>query len=149
MRGNEPNSSCGLIVWFGIGITYLRFFYGLKAQGIDRRELPYRAPLQPYLAMYSISMIFLILLFANYTVFIKGHWDTASFITSYLVRFRLAPSGFPWLIFFFSPLHTASHASPERLPGRTRLEAIHPASSPERVRQLGSRVATCAGFTLD
>jgi amino acid permease len=34
-----------------IGITYLRFFYGLKAQGINRRELPYRAPLQPYLTM--------------------------------------------------------------------------------------------------
>lgn len=39
--------------------------------------------------MYSVSMIFLILFFANYTVFIKGHWDTASFITSYLVRSRL------------------------------------------------------------
>lgn len=89
MRENQTNSSCGLIVWFGIGITYLRFFYGLKAQGIDRRELPYRAPLQPYLTIYSVSMIFLILFFANYTVFIKGHWDTASFITSYLVRLRL------------------------------------------------------------
>ncbi|GAA5876887.1 hypothetical protein JCM3774_000799 [Rhodotorula dairenensis] len=86
-------ASCGLVVWFGIGITYLRFFYGLKAQGIDRKELPFRAPLQPYLTIYALTMIFLILFFANYTVFIDGQWDTASFITSYL-PFMLLPTGY-------------------------------------------------------
>ena len=29
--------------------SYLRFYYGCKAQGIDRKAFPYVAPLQPYL----------------------------------------------------------------------------------------------------
>ncbi|KAL3708411.1 hypothetical protein TMatcc_006395 [Talaromyces marneffei ATCC 18224] len=38
----------GLIGWIVIEVTYLRFFYGLKRQGISQNELPYRGPLQPY-----------------------------------------------------------------------------------------------------
>ncbi|KAM0752661.1 hypothetical protein T439DRAFT_286816 [Meredithblackwellia eburnea MCA 4105] len=45
-------SVCGLITWAGIAFTYIRFFNGLRAQGIQRTNetLVYRAPLQPYAA---------------------------------------------------------------------------------------------------
>ena len=43
----------GLSSWFGIAITYIRFYRGLKAQGIDRKSLPYRSPLQPFAGWYA------------------------------------------------------------------------------------------------
>lgn len=46
----------GLIAWCGIGITYLRFYEGLKAQGINRRSLPYSSRLQPFAAWYALIM---------------------------------------------------------------------------------------------
>ncbi len=44
------NYLLGLMSWFGISITYIRFYAGLKAQGIDRKNLPYYNRLNPYLA---------------------------------------------------------------------------------------------------
>jgi amino acid transporter len=51
----------GLMTWFGICVTYIRFYAGTKAQGIDRRTLPYYSNLQPYAAWYgAITCIFII-----------------------------------------------------------------------------------------
>lgn len=41
---------CGMISWTGILWTSIRWNKGLKAQGIDRKTLPYKAPFQPYLS---------------------------------------------------------------------------------------------------
>ena len=46
-------SVAGLMSWFGICVTYLRFYAGAKAQGIDRRSLPYHSWTQPYAAWYG------------------------------------------------------------------------------------------------
>lgn len=54
-------SVCGLLTWWGICLTSTRFYAGLKAQGIDRKMLPYRAPFQPFLAYYG-------LIFCTYTL---------------------------------------------------------------------------------
>ena len=43
----------GLMTWFGISFTYLRFYEGLKAQNIDRTTLPFYSKLQPYAAWYA------------------------------------------------------------------------------------------------
>lgn len=67
-----------------ICIVYLRFFYGCKAQNIDRNELPWKGPLQPYLAWLSLSFFTLLLLTSGYTTFIHGHWDTETFVSSYI-----------------------------------------------------------------
>ncbi|KAK0440805.1 amino acid permease [Armillaria borealis] len=74
----------GLMSWFGISITYIRFYAGLKAQGIDRKKLPYYNRLNPYLAWYSMIFSIIIVFFCGWSVFLKGHWATDSFITSYL-----------------------------------------------------------------
>ena len=50
----------GLIAWCGISTTYLRFYEGLKSQGIDRRSLPYSSRLQPFAAWYALIMCALI-----------------------------------------------------------------------------------------
>jgi len=44
----------GLMTWFGISVTYIRFYKGMRAQGIDRRTLPYWTRLQPYAAWWGI-----------------------------------------------------------------------------------------------
>ena len=36
-------------------LTYLRFYHGLKTQGISRDTFPYRAPFQPYLSYFGVS----------------------------------------------------------------------------------------------
>lgn len=64
-------SIAGLLTWFGIcawpslsplvrvliymtGVTYIRFYAGLKVQGIDRKTtLPYYTNLQPFAAWYG------------------------------------------------------------------------------------------------
>ncbi len=52
----------GLSSWFGIAVTYIRFHRGLKAQGIDRKTLPYRSPLQPFAGWYAAIGCFMVAL---------------------------------------------------------------------------------------
>ena len=42
----------GLLTWFGIAVTYLRFRKGMIAQDFDLSRLPYRNKLNPYAAWY-------------------------------------------------------------------------------------------------
>ena len=50
----------GLMTWFGISVTYIRFYKGFKLQGFDRKTLPYAHFLQPYAAWYGLVMCLLI-----------------------------------------------------------------------------------------
>lgn len=50
----------GLMTWFGIAVTYIRFYAGVKAQGLDRSKLPYSSKLQPYAAWYAAISCLLI-----------------------------------------------------------------------------------------
>jgi yeast amino acid transporter len=43
----------GLMTWFGIAVTYIRFYAGAKEQGLDRRTLPYFSNLQLFAAWYT------------------------------------------------------------------------------------------------
>jgi amino acid transporter len=44
----------GLMTWFGICLTYIRFYKGMKAQGYERKHLPFASPLQPFAAWYAM-----------------------------------------------------------------------------------------------
>ncbi|KAH6693820.1 arginine permease [Plectosphaerella plurivora] len=72
----------GFVCWGGIAVCHLRFMAALKAQGIDRATLPYRAPFQPYLSWYGLFFIALIVLTNGFTVFID--WNTSDFFASYV-----------------------------------------------------------------
>jgi len=53
----------GLLTWWTILCSYLRFYYGLKKQGLSRDSHPYKAPWQPWLSWYGIIWFTLIVLF--------------------------------------------------------------------------------------
>ncbi|KAF9513613.1 hypothetical protein BS47DRAFT_1344102 [Hydnum rufescens UP504] len=74
----------GLMTWFGIAFTYVRFYAGLKAQGYDRSELPFYSRLQPYAAWYVVVSTVVVCFFSGFQVFLKGGWNRADFITNYL-----------------------------------------------------------------
>ncbi|PLW16975.1 hypothetical protein PCASD_10902 [Puccinia coronata f. sp. avenae] len=77
-------SVSGKLTWVGILITYLRFDAGVKAQNMNRDRFPYKSYFRTSGAIYSLVICCLILLFNSFSVFIKGHWNTATFITGYL-----------------------------------------------------------------
>ncbi|THH02885.1 hypothetical protein EW026_g33 [Hermanssonia centrifuga] len=77
-------SIAGLMTWFGICFTYIRFHKGLKAQGFDRTKLPFHSKLQPYAAWYAMIFCLVICIFSGWAVFLKDSWDTATFVTNYL-----------------------------------------------------------------
>ena len=53
-------SITGLLTWGVIFVSYLRFYYGLKRQGIRRDTFAYQAPFQPYLSWAGLALTFLI-----------------------------------------------------------------------------------------
>ncbi|KAG2062158.1 amino acid permease [Suillus hirtellus] len=75
----------GLMTWFGISVTYLRFYKGLQVQGIDRKTLPYYTNLQPYAAWWGVVTTITICFFSGWSVFLKGKWNSAIFVTDYIL----------------------------------------------------------------
>lgn len=71
-----------LINFSVICVTYLRFHAALKAQGVDRGTLPYRARLQPFAAWYGLVGCSVMAFVGGYTVFLPGKWDVPTFLFS-------------------------------------------------------------------
>jgi len=81
---SNMSSVSGMFNWLGICVTSIRFRQGLKAQGISPENLPWHSKLMPYAAYWGLAWTSIIILFADWSVFLKGNWNTASFITNYL-----------------------------------------------------------------
>jgi amino acid transporter len=77
-------SVAGLLTWFGISITYIRFYKGMKAQRFDRTTLPYHSNLQPYAAWYAMCSIGVIIFLNGWSVFLRGPWHPSTFVTNYI-----------------------------------------------------------------
>lgn len=73
-----------LIVWTSICITYVRFYQGMKHQGIPRNSLPFRAPFQPYLAWFAIIFSSTVAFFNGFDCFFPGKFSAKSFIPPYI-----------------------------------------------------------------
>ncbi|PYH92569.1 hypothetical protein BO71DRAFT_485312 [Aspergillus ellipticus CBS 707.79] len=73
-----------LISWVVLEVTVLRFFAGLKAQGLSRDRLPYRSPWQPYASWVTLFMVSMVLIFSGFDIFVKGNFTASGFLTSYL-----------------------------------------------------------------
>lgn len=58
----------GLMAWFGIAITYLRFYKGMKCHGIDRSALPYASKFNPYAAWYALIICPVVCLVSAYSL---------------------------------------------------------------------------------
>ncbi|KAB8068757.1 amino acid permease/ SLC12A domain-containing protein [Aspergillus leporis] len=74
----------GLIAWATLCVCYIRFYAGMKAQGIPRETLPWKAPLQPYAAWVGFIGSTIITLVAGFPVFLKGNWSSSDFVASYI-----------------------------------------------------------------
>ncbi|KAG8216141.1 amino acid permease-domain-containing protein [Butyriboletus roseoflavus] len=70
-----------IVRWITINTTYLRYYYGLKWQGIVPRGI-YRSLLQPYSAMWAIFWISVYILLNGISVF--WDWNSSDFIASYI-----------------------------------------------------------------
>lgn len=73
-----------LINFSAVCVSYLCFYRALKAQGIDRRKLPYRAWFMPYAAWFALAWTFVMTFVGGYTVFLPlpGHWKVTDFLFS-------------------------------------------------------------------
>lgn len=56
----------------------------MAVQGVPRETLPWRAPWQPYAAWYGFVGSVIITLVAGFPVFLKGNWNAADFVASYV-----------------------------------------------------------------
>ncbi|KAI5923219.1 arginine transporter [Camillea tinctor] len=72
----------GFITWACINICHLRFMKALKHRGLSRANLHFKAPLQPYLAIFGLIFCILIALTNGFTVFIE--WNTSDFFGAYI-----------------------------------------------------------------
>jgi amino acid transporter len=64
-------SVCGMISWAGISWTAIRWNKALRVQGIDRNTLPFKAPFQPYLSYYALTISIMVIIFGGFTTFSK------------------------------------------------------------------------------
>ncbi|PSS35352.1 hypothetical protein PHLCEN_2v1689 [Hermanssonia centrifuga] len=72
----------GFFGWWGMNLTYVFFYRGMRAQGLDRTKLLYHSKLQPWLSYWGIFWNTIFILINGFTVFWK--FDTAGFLTAYL-----------------------------------------------------------------
>ena len=73
----------GLSNWFGIAITYLRYYKGVKAQGVDRKKMPFASRLNPYAAWWAAIACPTICLVIIIIIIIKKIFDTPIYISNY------------------------------------------------------------------
>jgi amino acid transporter len=66
------SSVAGLMSWFGISVTYLRFYKGMQVQGIDRKTLPYYTNLQPYAAWWGAISSFTVCLVCQLSISVNA-----------------------------------------------------------------------------
>lgn len=73
-----------LINWGVLCLTYIRFRAARIAQNIPRADIPWMSWAQPYAAWYGMCFCWLVVLVQGFPVFLKGKWDTPTFIASYI-----------------------------------------------------------------
>jgi amino acid transporter len=81
-------SVCGLVTWSVIALLHLRFRNAMKLQGLSDSVLPYTAPLAKWFggklfSYYALFWTLLVILFCDWSVFLKGNWSTSDFVSNY------------------------------------------------------------------
>lgn len=72
----------GSLTWISILSSHVAFMRGMKAQGISRDTLPYKAPFEPYLTYFALFFTVLLSIFKGFDAFMP--FDYKNFITSYI-----------------------------------------------------------------
>jgi amino acid transporter len=118
-----------------ICVVYLRFYYGCKKQGIDRfKELPWAAPFQPYITWISLFIYIVLFFTGGFTTFMRGHWSTATFVSTY---FNLP---FIVIVYFAYKFWAKTKIIPlAEIPIRPFIESWHKNPEPEPKPKRGLR----------
>lgn len=71
----------------------------MKAQGISASQLPWASGLAPFAPWVGLIGSGVILITGGYTVFLNGHWDKETFVSSYfnIPFILLFYFGFKWI----------------------------------------------------
>jgi len=72
----------GSLTWISILSSHVGFMRGMKAQGIPRDTLPFKAPFQPYLTYFALVFTVILSIFKGFDSFMP--WDYKNFITAYI-----------------------------------------------------------------
>jgi len=72
-----------IITWIGVGFAYIRFYNGMKYQGVPRTVLPFRSPLQPYFGYIVVIGFSLIGFFTGWTSLYES-FQASNFFSSYI-----------------------------------------------------------------
>lgn len=78
-------SLAGLIAWACILFVHIRFMRAMKVQGIERKELDYRSPCQPFGSYFAFGICCFVMLAKNFTVFLGNDFPYETFITGYIM----------------------------------------------------------------
>lgn len=71
-------SISGVLTWWIISVTYLRFWRGLQVQGLKRREfLPWTTPFTPFMAVWALLFITAVMLFTGWTSVRPGNFEAS------------------------------------------------------------------------
>ncbi|KAK4500744.1 hypothetical protein PRZ48_008934 [Zasmidium cellare] len=84
----------GLINYVVMCITYIFFYRACKAQGLDRKTLPYTGWFQPYSAYIAGTWMFVMLCYYGYTCYTP--WDVSNFFSQYTMQLFIPPLYFIW-----------------------------------------------------
>lgn len=75
------------IIWAGMNVSFLRFFYALKIRpdiiSRDDPMFPYKSPFQPYLSYYGLFGSIVMVVFSGFTSFFHGFWNVKIFFSCY------------------------------------------------------------------
>ncbi|TYJ56746.1 hypothetical protein B9479_002516 [Cryptococcus floricola] len=99
-----------LFNWTVMSFTWIRFNQAMKAQGIDRLTyLPAPSRIQPYAAYWALFWSFIFLWAQGYSVFLKGNWNTATFIFNYGIIALATAIGLAFKILQRTPFHRSKN----------------------------------------
>ncbi|CAI6090141.1 unnamed protein product [Clonostachys chloroleuca] len=73
-----------LVSWSSILYNHIRLRSAMRVQGIPESRLPWHNKHTVYTSRAALCMCILILFTSGFSTFIKGHWDTSVFVSSYL-----------------------------------------------------------------
>lgn len=77
-------TTSGLIDYIVMCITFIAYYNACKAQGFDRRQLPYFGYFQPYCAYFGGAWMSMVTLFIGYAAFRNG-FNVSTFFSTYVM----------------------------------------------------------------
>ncbi|KAI0475083.1 amino acid permease/ SLC12A domain-containing protein [Xylariaceae sp. FL0804] len=88
-----------MINYIVMSLTFIFFYNACKAQGLDRRTLPYYGYFQPYCGYIGLAWMVIIEATFGYTVFYPSMWNVGNFFAYYTMALIAFCTFFGWKLF--------------------------------------------------